>query len=88
MEAVVAAGKVFEINTGAISRGYRITPYPPLHMLQQLHRMGAKITITADAHHADAVACGYADALERAKFCGFTEIWLFDGKEFVPTPID
>ena len=88
MEAVVAAGKVFEINTGAISRGYRITPYPPLHMLQQLNRMGAKITITADAHHADAIACGYADALERAKFCGFREIWQFDGKEFVPTPID
>ena len=88
MEAVAAAGKVFEINTGAISRGYRITPYPPLHMLKQMRRMGAKITITADAHHADAIACGYDDALERAKYAGFREIWLFDGKEFVPTPID
>ena len=88
MEAVAAAGKVFEINTGAISRGYRITPSPPLHMLKQMRRMGAKITITADAHHADAIACGYDDALERAKYAGFREIWLFDGKEFVPTPID
>ena len=29
MEALVAAGKIFEVNTGAISRGYRSTPYPP-----------------------------------------------------------
>lgn len=88
MEAVIAAGKILEINTGAISRGYRTTPYPPLWMLQQMQRMGAKITITADAHHASAIACGYDDALERAKFAGFREIWLFNGKEFFPAPID
>ncbi|HQQ40686.1 MAG TPA: histidinol-phosphatase HisJ family protein, partial [Clostridia bacterium] len=28
MEALVKADKIFEINTGAISRGYRTTPYP------------------------------------------------------------
>ena len=33
MERLIRAGKIFEINTGAISRGYRQTPYPadPLH---------------------------------------------------------
>ena len=28
MERLIRAGKIFEINTGAISRGYRQTPYP------------------------------------------------------------
>ena len=39
MERLVRAGKIFEINTGAISRGYRTTPYPALWLLQQLQRL-------------------------------------------------
>ena len=87
MDALIAAGKIFEINTGAISRGYRTTPYPALWLLQQLQRRGARITITADAHSADAVACGYRDALARAEFVGFRELWFFNGQAFYPVPL-
>lgn len=87
MDALIAAGKIFEINTGAISRGYRTTPYPALWLLQQLQRRGARITITADAHSADAVACGYRDALARAEFAGFRELWFFNGQAFYPVPL-
>lgn len=87
MEALIAAEKIFEVNTGAISRGYRTTPYPELWLLQQLCRRGARITITADAHSADAVACGYDDALERVKYAGFQELWFFDGTQFYPVAI-
>lgn len=87
MDALIAAGKIFEINTGAISRGYRTTPYPALWLLQQLQCRGARITITADAHSADAVACGYRDALARAEFAGFRELWFFNGQTFYPVPL-
>ena len=87
MDALIAAGKIFEINTGAISRGYRTTPYPALWLLQQLQRRGARITITADAHSTDAVACGYRDALARAEFVGFRELWFFNGQAFYPVPL-
>ena len=87
MDALIAAGKIFEINTGATSRGYRTTPYPALWLLQQLQRRGARITITADAHSADAVACGYRDALARAEYVGFRERWFFNGQAFYPVPL-
>lgn len=87
MEALVASGKIFEINTGAISRGYRTTPYPAPELLRQLHAMNGRVTITADAHHADGVVCAFDQAEQLARACGFEEIWILEGKEFIPLKI-
>ena len=87
MDALVAADKIFEINTGAISRGYRKTPYPSRALLLELARRKAKITVSADAHAASDVAFGFAEAEALAYDCGFREVWQFDGRGFVPVPI-
>lgn len=87
MEKLIAAGKIFEVNTGAISRGYRTTPYPSMELLTKLHEMGAKVTVSADAHHVSGVTCAFDIAEERVKAAGFEEIWVLKGKEFVPVKI-
>lgn len=87
MDALVATDKIFEINTGAISRGYRSAPYPSRALLKELRRRGGRITVSADAHAANDVAFGFAEAEALATDCGFTEIWQFDGRGFVPVPI-
>ena len=92
MEKLVSAGKIFEINTGAISRGYRVTPYPSRELLCVLREMGGKITVGADAHHVSAVTCGFDMAQALAKECGFTHIYTLhrpnNGCEFAPQPIE
>ena len=87
MDALVAADKIFEINTGAISRGYRTTPYPSRALLLELNRRKARITVSADAHAASDVAFGFAEAEALAYDCGFREVWQFDKRDFVPIPI-
>lgn len=87
MEALVKKDKIFEINTGAISRGYRTTPYPSRELLEALKKMGGRITVTSDAHAADGVAYAFGAAEKLALACGFQEVWDFDGKEFVPVGI-
>lgn len=81
---VCAAGKIVEINTGAISRGYRSTPYPSRRWLEALARMGGRVTISSDAHSARDIACAFEQAERLARDCGFKEIWILEGKEFVP----
>ena len=81
---VCAAGKIVEINTGAISRGYRTQPYPARFLLEALARMGGRITLSADAHRAQDVAFGFTQAEELARDCGFKEVWILGEKEFVP----
>ncbi|MCR5151125.1 MAG: histidinol-phosphatase HisJ family protein, partial [Clostridiales bacterium] len=40
----------FEINTGAISRGYRTEPYPDKDIYEYLKDRGAKLILTGDTH--------------------------------------
>lgn len=56
---------VFEINTGAISRGYRTTPYPAPFILNELVRLKAPLVITPDTHSKDTLIFGMKD-VERA----------------------
>lgn len=82
MERLNAAGKIFEINTGAISRGYRSTPYPAPELLRHLNAIGGRITVSSDAHSAVAICCAFDKAEALAKSCGFTEFWQFNGNGF------
>ena len=84
MEALSAAGKIFEINTGAISRGWRTTSYPAPELLRHLRAIGGRICVCSDAHAADGIVCGFEAAEALARSCGFTEYQVFDGKGFVP----
>ena len=87
MEKLVAAGKIFEVNTGAISRGYRTTPYPSARWLRLLREMGGRVTVSADAHHVSGVTCAFDLAEKLVKDAGFTEIWVLEGKKFVPVSL-
>lgn len=87
MRMLVEAGKIFEINTGAVSRGYRKNPYPSKSLLCELNKMGGKIIIASDAHSVNTINCGFDDAVELAKSCGFSESYRLEGKEFVPVKL-
>ena len=77
VEAIEVLAKrvgVFEINTGAIARGYRTTPYPDPYLLGEIRRLGGQITISSDCHDNRYIDCGFDDALELARSCGFREV--------------
>ena len=52
-DALLRTGKVFEINTGAISRGYRTSPYPSAEICRYLASRGAVFRLSGDSHRAD-----------------------------------
>lgn len=84
MERLVRAGKIFEINTGAVAKGYRTAFYPSETLLCALRDMGGRILISSDAHTADKITFGFAQAEALARRCGFTELWQFSGRAFEP----
>ena len=49
-DTLLESGKVFEINTGAVSRGYRSQPYPSKPIFDYLKSKGAKFILSSDAH--------------------------------------
>ena len=82
MDKLSAAGKIFEINTGAISRGYRTTPYLSTELLRHLRSINGRITVSSDAHSAADICCKFDMAERLASSCGFDEIWYFTGSRF------
>ncbi len=66
---------VFEVNTGAISRGYRITPYPDLPVLKYLGEKGARIMVNSDTHAADTIDYAYDIALDYLKKAGIKTLY-------------
>lgn len=46
----------FEINTGAISRGYKTQPYPSAEMIAYIREKGGRFVLSSDAHSAADVA--------------------------------
>lgn len=79
---------LLEINTGAMSRGYRSAPYPALFLLREWRAMGGRIILTADAHSAGAVAYGYAQAAELAREAGFARSVLLTRRGREERPLD
>ena len=71
IEALVSAGKIFEINTGAISKNYRTDPYPSLPLLRMIYEAGGRIMINSDCHAAGKLDCGYELAAQLARQAGF-----------------
>ena len=72
LEMGVKKGLVFEVNTGAISRGYRTTPYPTPSLLKRLNELGGKVMVNSDCHDARTMLCGYDKAKQLLLDCGFT----------------
>ncbi len=64
-------GKPFEINTGAIARGMRTTPYPSPEILSMIRKAGGRIMISSDCHNKDFLDCGFDLAISLARSCGF-----------------
>ena len=62
---------LLEINTGAVSRGWRRTPYPAPFLLREWRAMGGEIVITSDSHSADTVLFGYDLAVALADAAGY-----------------
>lgn len=79
---------LFEVNTGAISRGYRTTPYPSPFLLKEMNRIGCRVCISSDCHNRAQLNCGFDDALELIKACGFKEITVNTPEGFKGVKLD
>ena len=55
-DRLIADGATFEINTGAIARGKRTTPYPAQDIIDYLKKRGARLVLSSDSHRAQTLA--------------------------------
>ena len=77
-------GKIplFEVNTGAISRGYRTAPYPQMEFLKEFNRCGFGVVITSDCHDKNYLDCFYTQSRQMLAEAGFKSQWILTDDGF------
>ena len=74
LDALLEKDVIFEINTGAISRGYRRTPYPAPIFLHRIAEKRGRVTFSSDSHHRDTLLQSYPEAIHIARSAGLGSI--------------
>jgi histidinol-phosphatase (PHP family) len=78
------SGSIFEVNTGAISRGLRTTPYPSADLLHVLKKLDAPLILSADSHHKDTLDFAFEETKQCLREIGFTKLFTLRQGGFVP----
>lgn len=73
---------LFEVNTGAIARGYRTSPYPQMEFLKEFQKCGFGAVITSDCHNKTYLDCYYDAATALLAEAGFKSKWILTDDGF------
>ena len=58
-DSLIPSGKLFEINTGAVSRGYRTSAYPSAEQREYIAARGGRFIMSSDSHRAENLMFGF-----------------------------
>lgn len=87
VDALLPYDRFFEINTGAISRGFRTTPYPAPFLLRYIRQHGGRILLSSDAHATGGLLCRFEESAQLARDCGFRTVWTLTPDGFKEIPL-
>lgn len=74
LEKCLKITNILEVNTGAISRGYRSIPYPADFLLKCAYDLNADIILSSDSHNKDTVCYFFEESVNLLKRIGFKHI--------------
>ncbi len=72
IDRLVRYNKPFEINTGAISRGYRTQAYPSDKILRYIYQKGGKVILASDSHSKETLLYKFDEYEKKAKEIGLS----------------
>ncbi len=82
IEALKGKIPFFEVNTGAMARGYRTSPYPSIPIIKRLLERGFLPIISSDCHDKNKLDCGFDLSAEILKSCGAKERYILTKEGF------
>lgn len=70
VKALSSAPVIFEVNTGAVSRGYKNEPFPSDDVLGEIKKHQKALILTSDCHSKENLLYGFKDQWERLQKSG------------------
>jgi histidinol-phosphatase (PHP family) len=69
--------EAFEVNTGAISRGYRKNPYPADFIIKHLKDKKIPIVLSSDAHSVSSIKQSFKETAQRLGALGVDSLYEY-----------
>lgn len=70
LDELLKTGCPFEINTGAMSRGYRTSPYPSVKILKRLAEKGGRVILSSDSHNTSSLCYKFQECAQLVETLG------------------
>lgn len=86
-EIALLSGCIFEVNTGAIARGYRTSPYPYENLLYAIKKNGGKVMLSSDSHSKETLDFAFDEARSLLLDIGFRESYVLYNGQFTALPL-
>ena len=83
IDEIIKKCSVFEVNTGAVAKGYKKAPYPSIPILKRLKEKGAKIILSSDCHDLNYLDFYFDESRALLKEIGFYEAVTISGGNFL-----
>ena len=85
VEAIAGRIPYFEVNVGAIARGYKTVPYPAPFIAKRMLELGMKPVIGTDCHRPEALYLNVEAGVELLRSVGADEVYVLrdDGFESI-----
>lgn len=86
-DALIQEEKIIEVNTGAISRGYRTSPYPAPFILGRIKEKKGRILLSSDCHDKNHLTEKFDETVAMLESIGFTELYTLTDEGFKASAI-
>ena len=87
LRKALESGCLFEVNTGAMARGLRTTPYPHERLLHTLKKADACLVLSSDSHSAETLDFGFEEAKALLRSVGFRDTYTLTENGFASAPL-
>lgn len=87
LDALLGQNVIFEINTGAMSRGYCDVPYPFPCFLRRIAEKRGRVILSSDAHRRENLLFAFPDAVRYAHACGIGGLTVFGAHGWEMHPV-
>lgn len=86
-DRAAASGRIVEVNTGGIARGYKTEPYPSRELLGLLRELNVPVLLSSDAHSAENLDFWFDEAEDLLRKAGYRAVKQLRGGAFVDTEL-
>jgi histidinol-phosphatase (PHP family) len=88
VDKAAESGCIFEVNTGAIARGFRTRPYPMENLLYVLKKKESKLLLSSDSHSIETLDFAFEETKQYLYDIGFRYLYSLTGKGTVKYSIE